>query len=107
MDKFDYVIVGAGPSGCVLANRLSEDAGKKVLLLESGPKDSNPLIHMPKGVGKLRNDLRYMWWFDVYQDTNSAKPALQWMRGRTLSGSSAINGKIYVRGQPEDYDSLA
>lgn len=107
MEQFDYVIVGAGPSGCVLANRLSEDPGKKVLLLESGPRDNNPLIHMPKGVGKLRKDLRYMWWFDVYQDANSAKPSMQWMRGRTLGGSSAINGMIYVRGQPQDYDALA
>jgi choline dehydrogenase-like flavoprotein len=107
LEKFDYVIVGAGPAGCVLANRLTEDASKRVLLLESGPKDDHPLIHMPKGIGKLRNDSRYMWSFDVYQDANSSLPMQQWMRGRTLGGSSSINGMIYVRGQPRDYDDLA
>src|SRR5262245_60878471 len=67
VEQFDYVIVGAGPAGCVLANRLSVDPGKRVLLLESGPRDNHPLIHMPKGIGKLRNDPRYMWSFDVYE----------------------------------------
>jgi choline dehydrogenase len=107
MDKFDYVIVGASPAGCVLAHRLSEDASKRVLLLEGGPSDNHPMIHMPKGVGKLRNDSRYMLWYDVYEDEHSTKPLLQWMRGRTLGGSSSINGMVYVRGQPRDYEDLA
>jgi choline dehydrogenase len=107
VDRFDYVIVGAGVAGCVLAHRLSGDPGTRVLLLESGPRDDHPLIHMPKGIGKLRDDPRYMWSFDVYRDAGSAQPEQQWMRGRTLGGSSSINGMIYVRGQPRDYDDLA
>ncbi|MBU3739692.1 MAG: FAD-binding protein, partial [Rhodoferax sp.] len=107
MNQFDVVIVGAGPAGCVLAYRLSEDPKRRVLLLESGPSDDNPLIHMPKGIGKLRNDNRYMWWYDVYSSADSPMPYAQWMRGRTLGGSSSINGMMYVRGIAEDYDHLA
>lgn len=62
---------------------------------------------MPKGVAKLRKDQRYMWWFDVHRDAQSQAPALQWMRGRTLGGSSAVHGMIYTRGHPTDYDDLA
>ncbi len=105
--NFNVVIAGAGPAGCVLANRLSEDPGCRVLLLEGGPSDNNPLIHMPKGIGKLRNDLRYMWWYNVYLRPDDPEPWQQWMRGRTLGGSSSINGMMYIRGQPQDYDDLA
>jgi choline dehydrogenase len=107
LEKYDYVIVGAGVGGCVLANRLSEDPTRRVLLLESGPPDNNPLIHMPKGLAKLRRDGRYMWNFDVFQQESDSKPVRQWFRGRTLGGSSAINGMIYMRGQPSDYEDLA
>lgn len=107
METYDVVIVGAGVGGCVLAHRLSEDPARRVLLLESGPPDDNPLIHMPKGLAKLRRDSRYMWNFDVYQRASDKAPVRQWFRGRTLGGSSSINGMIYTRGQPSDYDDLA
>ncbi len=108
MERFDYVIVGAGPAGCVLADRLSADAGRRVLLIESGPRDDHPLIHMPKGVAKLRRDARYMWSFDVFRrDGQNTDPEQKWMRGRTLGGSSAINGMITMKGHPRDYDDLA
>jgi choline dehydrogenase len=107
LETYDVVIVGAGAAGCVLAHRLSEDPGRRVLLLESGPSDSNPLIHMPKGLAKLRQDGRYMWNFDVYRSATDPSPSRQWFRGRTLGGSSSINGMIYTRGQPSDYAQLA
>ncbi len=107
METYDVVIVGAGVGGCVLAHRLSEDPTCRVLLLESGPPDNNPLIHMPKGLAKLRRDGRYMWNFDVFQRAGDTTPVRQWFRGRTLGGSSSINGMIYTRGQPSDYDDLA
>ena len=107
METYDVVIIGAGPAGCMLAHRLSEDPARRVLLLESGPADKSPLIHMPKGLAKLRRDGRYMWNFDVYQRATDSTPSRQWFRGRTLGGSSSINGMIYTRGQPSDYEQLA
>ncbi|VVO78602.1 Alcohol dehydrogenase [acceptor] [Pseudomonas fluorescens] len=104
MSYYDYIIVGAGATGCVLANRLSADPAKKVLLLEAGEWDKSPLVKMPKGIAKLVSDPRHAWHFPVQQprfaDTESGET---WVRGKVIGGSSSINGMIYVRGQPEDY----
>jgi choline dehydrogenase len=100
----DYVIVGAGSAGCVLANRLSADPGNRVLLLEAGGRDTNPWIHIPVGYFKTMHDPRYDWCYLTDPDPGIAGRRLQWPRGKVLGGSSALNGLLYVRGQREDYD---
>jgi choline dehydrogenase len=104
---FDFVVVGAGTAGCVLASRLTEDGRSRVLLLEAGPRDRSPWIHLPIGYGKTMFDARYNWRFETEPDAGMEGRKLYWPRGRGLGGSSSINGLIYIRGQPEDYDEWA
>ena len=101
---YDYVIVGAGSAGCVLADRLSADGRHTVLLLEAGPRDRYPWIHIPIGYAKTMFHPVLNWRFYTEPEPHMNGRRIYWPRGRTLGGSSAINGLIYIRGQPEDYD---
>ncbi len=102
--EFDYVIVGAGSAGCVLANRLSADGKNSVLLLEAGPKDTNPWIHIPLGYGRLFKEKTVNWMYQTEPEPGLNGRTVFQPRGKVLGGSSSINGLLYVRGQHEDYD---
>ncbi|MEL6645861.1 MAG: GMC family oxidoreductase N-terminal domain-containing protein [Pseudomonadota bacterium] len=104
---FDYVIVGAGSAGCALAARLSEDGRHTVALLEAGPRDTNPWIHIPVGYFRTMGNPGTDWRYKTQADDGIAGRAISWPRGRVLGGSSSINGLLYVRGQPQDFDHWA
>lgn len=101
---YDFIIIGAGSAGCVLANRLSASGKHTVLLLEAGPEDRNLWIHIPIGYGKTMFHPRYNWRFSTEPDPGVNNRQVYWPRGRGLGGSSSINGLIFIRGQREDYE---
>ena len=107
MQTWDYIIVGAGSAGCVLANRLSADPSNRVLLLEAGPSDRSPYIHVPAALIKAVGNPRFDWCLLAEPDPTRYDKVDLWPAGRTLGGSSSINGMLYVRGAREDFDEWA
>ena len=107
MENPDYIIIGGGSAGCVLANRLTADPKTKVLLLEAGGIDRNPLIHIPAGYIKTMVNPAMNWMFESEPEATSGNRRIKTPRGKVLGGSSAINAMLYVRGQAADYDQWA
>jgi choline dehydrogenase len=104
VDQYDYIVAGAGSAGCILANRLSTDPAKRVLLLEAGGRDWYPWVHVPVGYFKTLHNPITDWSYKTEPDPGLNGRAIDWPRGKTLGGSSSINGLLYIRGQREDYD---
>jgi len=102
--EYDYIIVGAGSAGCALAYRLSREASRKVLLLEAGGRDTQPMIHMPLGFAFLMKNAAVNWLYETEPEPNMHNRKVAWPRGKVLGGCSSINGMVYIRGQQQDYD---
>lgn len=106
-ERADYIVIGAGSAGCVVASRLSEDPKVNVILLEAGPKDRHPMIHVPAGIRTLLEHPVINWNYSSEPEDGSGGRRIHWPRGKVLGGSSSINGMLYVRGNPADYDGWA
>ncbi len=104
MNEFDYIIIGAGSAGCVLANRLSANKSRKIMILEAGGKDNYPWIHIPVGYLKTMHNPKVDWCFKIQSDPGLDGREMNYPRGKVLGGSSSINGLLYIRGQSNDYD---
>ncbi len=104
MTDYDFIIVGAGSAGCVLANRLSEDSSYKVLLLEAGGSDRRFYVQMPIGYGKTYYQKAVNWMYEAEPSTGTQNRTSYWPRGKILGGSSSINAMVYVRGNAENFD---
>ena len=104
---FDYIVVGGGSSGCAVAARLSAEKDCTVCLIEAGPVDSNPLIHIPLGLVGLIGSTKVNWCFNTEPEAQLNGRRLFWPRGKTLGGSSSINAMVYIRGHARDYDDWA
>lgn len=103
-EVYDYVIVGAGSAGCALAARLARGQGGTVALLEAGPRDRNPWIHIPVGYYRTKSSPSFTWGYQTEPEPELNDRRIKWPRGKVLGGCSSINGLLYIRGQPEDYD---
>ncbi|MEK9644845.1 MAG: GMC family oxidoreductase N-terminal domain-containing protein, partial [Alphaproteobacteria bacterium] len=106
-DEFDYIIVGAGSAGCVLAYRLSADPNNRVLVLEAGGPDTDPMIHIPLGLGRMHDKRAHDWGYDAEPEPHLNNREIEAMRGKVVGGSSSINVMAYVRGHRGDYDRWA
>ncbi|HVZ54167.1 MAG TPA: GMC family oxidoreductase N-terminal domain-containing protein, partial [Pseudolabrys sp.] len=104
MDSYDYIIVGAGSAGCVLANRLTEDGKSTVLLLEAGGWDRDPWIHIPLGIGKIFPNRLHDWMYFTEVEPTMEGRSIECARGKVIGGSSSVNVMAYVRGNRADYD---